>query len=170
MAASSRNTQYPWGTITPRERLRMLSEKLRTAMNDTKSSGFSDVADRVKAVVRASRSLVDTLEHLARVGLRPMGKQHHASDLPVPAAAVDAAVQSHNTSLADVVWSSTHTLSERYQAFDAACEVLLDLAARAIKGGIAGSPPGGVRRSLEGVRFLIGTSLRDSPHCAAHIC
>ena len=100
MAASSRNTQYPWGTITPRERLRMLSEKLRTAMNDTKSSGFSDVADRVKAVVRASRSLVDTLEHLARVGLRPMGKQHHASDLPVPAAAVDAAVQSHNTSLA----------------------------------------------------------------------
>lgn len=145
MAASSKSSHYPWGTMTPRERLRALSEKLRSALNETQSSGFSDIAERVKAVVHASRPLVDTLEHLARAGLRPMGKQPDASDLPVSAAAVDAAVQSVNTSLGDVVSSSIHTSSERYQAFDAACEALLELAARAIKGGIAGSAPGSGR-------------------------
>ena len=138
MAPSSRTTQYPWGTVTPRERLRTLSERLRTAMAATHECGFTAVPDRVKGVVHASRPLVDAMEHLGRAGLRPPARGGASSDLPLACDVVLCAVESVNECLAGLVSSTIHDASERYRAFAEACEALLELADRAIRFGIAG--------------------------------
>ena len=135
---SSKATQYPWGTVTPRERLRTLSEKLRGTMKTTGEPGFPAIPDRVKGVVHALHPLVKTMEHLAHAGLRPTTRGGASADLPLTSDAVLSAVESVNERLAVLVSSTIHDASEHYRGFAEACEALLDLADRAIQGGIAG--------------------------------
>ena len=138
MPSSSKATQYPWGTVPPRERLRMLSEKVRSAMEAAGQSGFTAIPERVKAVVHASHLLVETMEHLGRAGLRPSTRKGASSELPLTSDAVLTSVASANERLAALVSSTIHDASERYGAFAEACEALLELADRTIQCGIAG--------------------------------
>ena len=138
MPRGSKATVYPWGTVTPRERLRALSEKLRSAMQAAQAPGFRDIPERVQGVVHATRPLVDTLDYLAGAGLRPTHRGNAAAGLPVACVAVFSAVESANDCLGALVSSTIHDASERYLAFIEACEALLEFADRAIQCGIAG--------------------------------
>ena len=149
MTSVPRSSQYPWGTMTPRERLRTLSEKLRGALKDTSEPGFFEIPERVKATVHAVHPLVEAMDHLARSGLRPMNKKGASASDALPAAHVAAAVQCVNTALGAVVTASVHDATERYQAFAEASDALVELAARVIERGIAGSDPGSVERPWE---------------------
>ena len=149
MTSAPRSPQYPWGTMTPRERLRTLSEKLRGAMKDTSEPGFFEILNRVQAAVHAVHPLVETMDHLSRSGLRPMNKKGASAADSLPAADVASAVQSVNAALGGVVSASIHDATERYQAFADSSDALVELAARVIELGIAGSDPGAVERPWE---------------------
>ena len=131
-------TMYPWGSVTPRERLRALSEKLRSAMEAAQAPAFRDIPERVQVVVHATRPLVDTLEYLAGAGLRPTTRGQASSALPVASDAVFSAVESANESLGALVSSSVDDVSARYAAFAQSCDGLLELGEQAIQGGVAG--------------------------------
>lgn len=138
MPSSSKATQYPWGTTTPRERLRTLCEKVRSAMQAATEPGYTDIPDRVKSVVQASHPLVETMAHLGHAGLRPSTRTAGGSELPLTSDAVLSSVDSVNASLASFVHSTIHDVSDQYRGFAEACEALLELAERAIQSGIAG--------------------------------
>ena len=135
MPRSPNSPAYPWGMQQPRERLKVVSARLRTAIDDVASPGFPAIASRVQAVVHALHPLVDVMEHLSRSGLRV----RKGGAIPLPGADVSEAVKAVRVSLGELASSSVLTVHAGYQAFSAAADVLLQLADRVVDSGITAS-------------------------------
>ena len=54
MASAQRRAPYPWGTIAPRQRLRLVSASARKALDGAKSPGFGRVSGSVSGAVRGT--------------------------------------------------------------------------------------------------------------------
>ena len=131
----NRRNRYPWGTETPGPRLRTTCAKARTGIEQVDAPGFDSIVERVKAAVQAVRPLVDTVEFVARAGLRV-----HATDAQtVPGADAAEAVREVREALAALAASTALTQSECYRAFAAAVEKLVTIAETGIEHGIAGT-------------------------------
>ena len=131
----SATPRYPWGTETPGPRLRAACARAQTGLDDAKETGFVEIVQRGSAAVQGSKSLVETMEFLARAGLRVRG-----TDLsPVQGHAVSEATQAVRDAVAGVAGSSLLTVQARYEAYVAAVETLMALAERGGEHGIAGS-------------------------------
>lgn len=137
MADSERRSRYPWGTTTPRPRLRAVCAGVRVALDDAKSPGFGPHASRVTRVVQATVPLVEAMRHLSGAGLRPAAT---ADAKPIDAADVRAAVDRVDGSVNDLAAASVFDLSERYRAFCDAVEALLTVADDSVRWGIARPP------------------------------
>ena len=132
MASAQRRAPYPWGTIAPRQRLRLVSASARKALDSAKSPGFGRVSDSVSGAVRSTRALVDALRYLSGAGLRssPDGDALAADD-------VRTAVDRVDRSVSDLAAASVLELSDRYRAFSEAVNALLEVADASSRQGIA---------------------------------
>ena len=93
------------------------------------------IADRIDAVVPGLRPLVETLEYLARTGLRTRGSNKNALAGETVTEAVDAVREA----LATMASSSASTLSGHFEAFASAVEALIALSESGIELGIVGT-------------------------------
>ena len=71
---------YPWGKETPGARMRTTAAKARTGLEAVETPGFGDIDARVSRAVSEARTLLESLEHLARTGFRS-----RAGETPIPA-------------------------------------------------------------------------------------
>ena len=130
-----RRDRYPWGTETPGPRLRTTCAKARAALEQVSVPGFHAIAERVDAAVQAVRPLVDTMDYVARAGLRTAGKDAET----VRGKDVSEAVREVREALVELHASNALTQSARYEALVGALETLIALADTAIQHGIAGT-------------------------------
>lgn len=136
MSRASKGASYPWGSTTPRERLRTTSTKATKALDDAKSPGFGRVSPRVTASVQASLPLVEAMQHLAQAGLRTID----SNEQPLPCDAVRDAAERVNQAVRKLADSSALTLSERYRDFSEAVTALSGLASECSRRGVARPP------------------------------
>ena len=129
------STRYPWGTETPGPRLRSACAKARAGLAQVDEPGFHRIAERVDAAVQATRPLIDTLEFLARAGLRV----RRGDDDTVHGKDVSEAVRDVRRALVALHASTAPTQSARYEALVAAVTKVLSLADTGIEHGIAGT-------------------------------
>ena len=127
--------RYPWGTETPGPRLRTTCAKARSALDQVNAPGFHEIAGRVQAAVQAVRPLVDTMDYLARAGLRTARKDAET----VQGSNVYSAVRNVREALVALHASTALTQSTCYEALVGALETLMGLADTAIEHGIAGT-------------------------------
>ena len=127
--------RYPWGTETPGPRLRATSAKARAGLEQVDTPGFHDIAEHVGAAVQSLRPLVDTMEYVARAGLRAGARD----DDTVEGARVLDAVREVRETLVALNASTASTLTVRYEALVAAVETLAGLADTGVQHGIAGT-------------------------------
>ena len=132
MATARTHVRYPWGTLAPRERLRVVCAKASQALDDAKVPGFGQVSDRVSAAVQASRPLVDALRFLSDAGLRSKA----GGDF-LPADEVRDAVGRVDRAVSDLAAASVLELSEGYRGFSEAVNALLEVAEACKRRGIA---------------------------------
>ena len=132
---SQRAERYPWGSETPGPRLRNTCARTRTALEQANEAGFQGIATRVNAVVKAATPLDETMSHVAREGLRTVGKDAET----VPGEDVSEAVRAVRETLVALHASTALTQSARYEAFVGALETLMGLADTGIKHGIRGT-------------------------------
>ena len=133
MASAQRRVRYPWGTMAPRQRLRLVCAGARKALDNAKSPGFGQVSGWVSGAVKATRPLVDAMQYLSGVGLRPS-----TDGEPLAADEVRAAVDRVDRSVSDLAAVSVLELSDRYRAFSEAVGALLAIADESLRRGIAG--------------------------------
>ena len=131
--------RYPWGTETPGPRLRTLCAKTRTALEQADAPGFHRIGERIDTAVKAVRPLVETMEFVARAGLRT-GPRVDGTVQGVDA--FDAA-RAVGEALIALEASSARTQSGCYETFVAAVEALMALAESGIEHGIAGNEESG---------------------------
>ena len=133
---SAPSTRYPWGTETPGPRLRASCARARTGLEQVNAHGnHHDIAQRIDAAVQALRPLVETMDHVARSGLRVRGSNRNA----ISGETVSDAVGAVRETLVAMSASTAATLSGHYEAFRAAVESLIGLAETGIEHGIAGT-------------------------------
>ena len=131
----NRRNRYPWGTETPGPRLRTTCTKARAGLEQVDAPGFDGIVERVKVAVQAVRPLVDTVEFVARAGLRV-----HANDeQTVSGADAAEAVREVRDALAALATSTALTQSDCYRVFAVAVEKLVTIAETGIEHGIAGT-------------------------------
>ncbi len=131
----NRRNRYPWGTETPGPRLRATCAKARGGLEQVDTPGFDGIVERVKVAVQAVRPLVDTMEYVARAGLRV----HAPDEQTAPGAEAAAAVRDVREALAALAASTALTQSECYRVFAAAVDKLATIAETATDHGIAGT-------------------------------
>lgn len=132
-----RESPYPWDTTeTPGPRLRAACDKTRSALEQVNAPGFHAIAKRVDAVVRPARPLVETMDYLARKGLRTSRGQ---SVETVDGKDVSEAVRAVREALVALHASTALTQSTCYEAFAGALETLMGLAEAAVPHGITGT-------------------------------
>ena len=129
------SNRYPWGTETPGPRLRSTSAKARAGLEHVDEPGFHRIAERVDAAVQAIRPLVDTMEYVARAGLRVRG----AGDDTVRGKDVSDAVREVRRALVALHASTALTQSACCEALVAAVTKLMGLADTGTEHGIAGT-------------------------------
>ena len=129
------STRYPWGTETPGPRLRTTCAKARAGLEQVNEPGFHGIAERVDACVQSIRPLVDTMEYVARAGLRVRG----ADDDTVHGKDVSGAVRDVCQALVALHASTALTQSACCEALAAAVTNLMGLADTGIEHGIAGT-------------------------------
>ena len=134
MAPAEKRTRYPWGTLAPRQRLRLVCANARKALDNAKSPGFGQVSGSVSGAVKATRPLVDAMQYLSGAGLRSS-----ADGEPLAADEVRAAADRVDCSVSDLAAASVLELSDRYRAFSEAVTALLDIADVSSHRGIARS-------------------------------
>lgn len=127
--------RYPWGTETPGPRLRTTRAKARSALDQVNAPGFHEIVERVHAAVQGVRPLVDTMDYLARAGLRTVGRDPEN----VQGKDVSEAVRAVRDALVALHASTALTQSTCYEALAGALETLMGLADTAIEHGIAGT-------------------------------
>ena len=127
--------RYPWGTETPGPRLRATCAKARSALEQANAPGFHAIVERVDAAVQGVRPLVDTMDYVARAGLRTGGKDAGS----VQGKDVSGAVRAVREALIALHASTALTQSTRYEALVGALEALMELADTAVQHGIAGT-------------------------------
>ena len=132
MAHAPGRVPYPWGTVPPRQRLAVVSAKVHKALEEARTGGFRDIAGHVAASVRASRALVDAMDHLAQAGLRSTDARMQ----PVSPDRVHDALRKVRHAVSELAASSALTLSERYQGFCDAVGGLAELAAECERCGV----------------------------------
>ena len=130
-----RQNRYPWGSETPGPRLRTACTKAGARLKQVDAPGFDGIVKRVKAAVQAVRPLVDTVEIVARIGLRV----HAPDERTVPGTEAADAVHEVREALAALAASTALTQSECYRAFVAAVEKLMTIAKTGTKHGITGT-------------------------------
>ena len=133
--ARTASARYPWGHETPGPRLRTVCAKARTALEQVDAPGFHRIAGRVDAAVQAVRPLVDTMEFVARAGLRASAKSADT----VPGTDVSDAVRLVRDALGALLESSASTQSARYGALVDALSQLMTLADTSVEHGIEGT-------------------------------
>ena len=130
------STRYPWGTETPGPRLRAACARARTGIEQVKSPGnHHEIAGRIDAAVQGLRPLVETMEYLARAGLRTRGSNKNA----IAGTSVAKAVDAVREALAAMSGSTATTLSGHFDAFASAVEALIALSETGIELGIGGT-------------------------------
>ena len=127
-------TARPWGRETSGTRLRTTAARAREGLHQVDAPGYGDIEARVSRAVAQSRALLEALEYLAGSGFRG-----RARETAIPDDEVRAAASSMRDALLGLADASVVTLSERYAAFAAALDVVLELADAAQTRGIAGS-------------------------------
>lgn len=131
----NRRDRYPWGTETPGPRLRTSCAKARAALEKVDAPGFHRIVERVNGAVTVVRPLVDTVEFVARAGLRV----HATDEQTVSGAEAAEAVREVREAVAGLAASTALTQSECYRVFAAAVEKLVTIAETGIEHGIAGT-------------------------------
>ena len=130
------STRYPWGTETPGPRLRAACARARTGIEQVTAPGtHRQIADRIDGAVQGLRPLVETMEYLARAGLRTRGSNKNALDGGTVAQGVEAVREA----LAAMAASTASTLSPHLEAFAGAVEALSALSESGIELGISGT-------------------------------
>ena len=130
----TRKPPYPWGKETPGARMRSTAAKARAGLEAVETPGFGDIDARVSRAVSESRTLLESLEHLARAGFRS-----RAGETPIPAAEIKGAADAVRDAVVAMADASVVNVSERYAAYTSALDVLLGLVDAAQRRGIAGS-------------------------------
>ena len=133
--ARKTSNRFPWGRETPGRRLRTACDKARTALEQVDAPGFHRIPERVNAAVQAVLPLVETMEFVARAGLRTRARSADT----VPGADVSTAVRTVREALAALLQSSASTQSARYEALVAALNAVITLAETGIEHGIEGT-------------------------------
>ena len=108
--------------------------KARTGLEAVETPGFGDIDARVSRAVSEARTVLESLEHLARTGFRS-----RAGETPIPAAEIKGAADAVRDAVVALADASVVNVSERYAAYASALDVLLGLVDAAQRRGIAGS-------------------------------
>ena len=125
----------PVGTETPGPRLRSAGAKARAGLEQVNEPGFHGIPKRVDAAVQAIRALVDSMEFVARAGLRPRERDENTVD----GKDVFEAVREVRRALLALHATTALTQSAGYEALVAAVETLMRLADTGTEHGIAGT-------------------------------
>ena len=134
MNEEAKKGPYPWGRTTPGMRLGATAERAQRGLEQAKAPGLAQLEERWTKAVRAAQPLVETLDYVSRAGFR--GKRGQES---LSGADVAKATRAVHDALGAFVASTVFSVSERYEAFATAVEVLIGLAEKAGNRGVAGS-------------------------------
>ena len=134
MTRSQKRPEYAWGTKAPGQRLRDTSERLRKSLDDASGRSFPEIPKRVGAVVKDSRSLLDALEHLSKVGYRPKQKS-----TPLTRDEIQTVTEGVHVAVGDLASASILDATERYRELQSALEALLELGEEVMTRGVVGS-------------------------------
>ena len=129
------HARYPWGTETPGPRMRSTCIKARAALEQVDTPGFHRIAERVDAAVQSIRPFVDTMEYVARAGLRTGAR----NDETVQGSNVAEAAREVRKALHALQESTALTQTLRYKVLLGAVTGLMGLADIGIEHGIEGT-------------------------------
>ena len=132
MTQATKPSRYPWGSRAPSTQLRHVTSRLLSALAKAEEPGFSSAPQRARDAVRATRLVLEALEHLCAVGHQSRSKQD-----PYSSDEAKSAIKTTREAVGAFASVSNLTWSESYAKFAEAASALVGVAEEVRQRGIS---------------------------------